>query len=559
MTSSLRKTAGGLFLSVLSFAALQGCGGGSGDDDSGLKKLLCGSPLAKGILTVGLNVLATELALGELQQQGILAENVSSDDGVKTLLNTALEKVVDPKVLSVSSVTSAFEGDSVKVLKLGGTFAPAFGIASGLLKKAVGVGDSSAQGSESSNLFKFVLEGYKVVAARHFFDFDQFEDFQKMTAPSVSFLASTAQPNAQQWHLKQTRFDDAVKILNNTTKEVKVAVIDTGVDSEHPDLKDVMLPGYNAIDGSSNTNDKNGHGTHCAGIIAAQGNSGTKAALGVAARGNVKIVPIKVLGDDGSGSSEAIDKGIRWAVEKAKVDVISMSLGGGLEYTDVKKAGGLDNPILKEAIAKGVIVIVAAGNENCPLGGKCELPGFLTSTSFKEYTVVPCAYEGTLCVGATDPDETLAEYSNFSSGKSSGFRTKADVNAPGTKIYSTWPRDKGSYKAISGTSMATPYVAGVAALLKANAPEGTAVNQEFVRNALSKGLVSEDSAKKKSGTGRVDLYATAYEFSKSTLQKTPSTGEPSLKPEPQKGVPSDKGSGGEGGAFSSVWDLLCAL
>jgi subtilisin family serine protease len=136
------------------------------------------------------------------------------------------------------------------------------------------------------------------------------------------------------------------------------------------------------------------------------------------------------------------------------------------------------------------------------------------------------------------------------------------VNAPGSRIYSTWPvsLSKGGdpYRAISGTSMATPYVAGVAALLKANAKDPKDVDQEFVRAYLSKGLVDEPTAKKKSGTGRVDLYGTAYAYSRDYLKSSlagavPPSGEPKAVDVP--GLPAEEG----GGAVGNVWDLLCAL
>ena len=204
---------------------------------------------------------------------------------------------------------------------------------------------------------------------------------------------------------------------------------------------------------------------------------------------------------------------------------------------------------------------MAAGNEGCPLGGACELPGFLTTRAFEEYTVVPCAYEGTLCVGATDPDETLAKYSNFSSKKSAAYRTRADVNAPGSRIYSTWPLDQGGpYKVISGTSMATPYVAGVAALLKANALDPKDVDQAFVKSYLDKGLVNQAEAKAKSQTGRVDLYGTAFAYSKDYLKETRTDltaprGLPKVVDTP--GLPAEETGGGS--AIGTVWGLLCAL
>jgi|GEM_PF-608352 len=538
-------------------AALVSCGSSGGGAGDALRGVLCGSGHVKGVMTAGVNLdlLATLTAPG--------GGSATTDKGLQSLLNSALGKVVDTKLLNVASVTSAVPGDSVRFLKLGGTYGTGFGVATSLIA-------SAAKKSPSlKGVFKFLYEGYQVAATRTF-DESAMSGFRAVSSPfgpmgggvDGGFFAQTAaSPEKRQWALEQTDYAGALKVFSNTTREVRVAVLDTGVDKDHPDLKDVLEQGYNAVDGSSRTDDDNGHGTHCAGVIAAQA-KGSGAPLGVAARANVKIIPVKVLGGDGSGSSDAIEKGIRWAVKVAKADVISLSLGGGLEYTDAKREGGLDNAIIDDAIASGTIVVVAAGNESCPLGGKCEQPGILTSRKFNEYTVVPCAYKGTVCVGATDPDEKLASYSNYSSQKSASYRTRADVNAPGTKIYSTWPLDKGGpYKAISGTSMATPYVAGVAALLKANAKDPKDVNQEFVRSYLNKGLVYQSDVKNKTGTGRVDLYGTAYAFSKEYLQdprtdlKSPPTA-PNGVTTPD--LPDAEGGGGLG-AVGTVWDLLCAV
>lgn len=569
-------------LAVLSgFSALfllQGCGSDSGREAvDAVRKVLCGTGHARGVLTVGLDLSVLE---GLVAPNG---QNAKSDAGFQSLLNSALATVVKPEDLTVSSVSAAIPGDSIRFLKLGGTFGAGFGVATRALSLA------AKESSSLSKVFRFIREGY-VVGQFDTFDESLASEFENETrrfsGPELFFTPASAlntsqavlghlpevgralvaspgaTANEKQWALEQTDFEAASKVFQNTTREVRVAVIDTGVDAEHPDLKDVLLPGYNAIDGSSRTDDDNGHGTHCAGIIASQAKGGANAPLGVAARANVKILPVKVLSKDGAGSSDAIEKGIRWAVKQGKADVVSLSLGGGLEFDTVKRNGGLANQVIKEALDAGVVVVVAAGNEGCPLGGNCKLPGFLTSQTFKEYTVVPCAYEGTLCVGATDPSEALASYSNFSSRKSGvAYRTQADVNAPGSKIYSTWPLDAGGpYKAISGTSMATPYVAGVAALLKANAKNPADVNQVFVREYLAKGLVSPEEAKKKSGTGRVDLYGTAYAFSKDYLKETrsdlkPPSGKPNGITTPS--LP-DEPTGGTT-PIGTVWSLLCAL
>ena len=166
----------------------------------------------------------------------------------------------------------------------------------------------------------------------------------------------------------QTRYTEAITSLKtiipavNPIKIVRVAVLDTGIDVDHPDLKAVIDRNlaYNALIGkvgASEVDDKQGHGTHVAGIIAGQdkGKSLGMAAnlLGVAGEffNNIRIVPIKVLGDDGTGSTAAMKRGIRWAT-KNNIEVISMSLGSGSNY-DCLKDQDLKDPVIQEAIDNG--------------------------------------------------------------------------------------------------------------------------------------------------------------------------------------------------------------
>ncbi len=514
------------------------CNKGSGNF-APIKEILCADPQSRGGLTVGLNLETLKLLsaiLGTDKDQNINSASVLSDDLVLKTLNQALiTSGVKPEILNILSVSSVVPGDTVRFLKIGGDYAPGFGVAARLFKAI------ASQSPQMQNLFQFIHESVRVSMADAIFSSQQ-----KAVSP-------------KQWALKQTDFAQAQTIVGRPSREVIVAVIDTGVDLSHPDLKNVLVPGYNFVDNNETPQDGNGHGTHCAGIIAAQGLSGPDAPFGVASGVNVKIMPIKVLSDNGSGSTQNIEKGIRWAVAH-NADVISMSLGGGLEYSDAKSAGGLNNEIVNDAIAKGTVVVVAAGNEKCPLGGKCTEPNGFFSSKFEEYTVLPCSYEGTICVGATDYDENLAAYSNYSSQKTNtNYRTHADVNAPGTNIWSTWPTKlNGPYKAISGTSMATPYVAGVAAILKAQSTATEPVSQQIVLQYLRKGAVQWAPAVQKSEAGRVDLYRTAAYFGREYLKRTdiPEPGISAPKPLPQPEIPGDNG---KSLPLNSLWDFLCAV
>jgi thermitase len=227
-----------------------------------------------------------------------------------------------------------------------------------------------------------------------------------------------------------------------------IAIADTGVDYNHPDLTDKLLRdssdkviGYNAVNDSDNANDDHFHGTHCAGIAAASVNNEIGIA-GVAgwnplnsdAQSFIKIMPIKVLGADGSGSDFGVANGIIWAADHG-AKVVSLSLGGfGYSQT------------LADAVAyarrKDVNIVAAAGNS-------------ATNSLF-----FPAAYSGVISVGATDRTDTLASFSNYGSW--------VKVAAPGVGIYSTFPG--GGYEYLSGTSMSCPHVAGEAALLRAQNP-----------------------------------------------------------------------------------------
>ena len=216
-------------------------------------------------------------------------------------------------------------------------------------------------------------------------------------------------------------------------KGVVVAVLDTGCDSEHRDLKPQILKAMDFTASRSGTSDINGHGSHCAGVVlAAENQTGM---VGVAPE--ARLLVGKVLGDKGSGSSSGIARGIDWAVSEG-ADVISMSLGGPAPDPYTQAA-------VKRAAEAGVIVCAAAGNEG-PRPGTVGYPG---------------GYPECVCVGAVDEGLNTA-----------GFSSRGNqllVAAPGVNIRSCYPGDR--FATMSGTSMATPYVAGVAALWCAAHPE----------------------------------------------------------------------------------------
>lgn len=235
-----------------------------------------------------------------------------------------------------------------------------------------------------------------------------------------------------------------------TGKGVKVAVIDTGA-ATHSDLS--ITGGTNVISGATTTSfsDDNGHGTHVAGIIGAKGiNGGVK---GVAP--DASIYAVKALDSSGSGYTSDIISGIDWAIEN-KMDIVSMSLGSSQSDTSLQNA-------VDTAYNSGILVVAAAGNDGNADG---------TGTNV-EY---PANYSSVIAVGAVDSTNTRAYFSSTGS--------KVEVSAPGVNITSTYLN--GSYAQMSGTSMATPFVAGDLALLKQKYPSYTNVQ---LRNLLDSNIV----------------------------------------------------------------------
>ncbi|BEL03555.1 hypothetical protein Q0Z83_017460 [Actinoplanes sichuanensis] len=271
----------------------------------------------------------------------------------------------------------------------------------------------------------------------------------EVDAPMYAYEAPTGtDPNrAQQWSLTKLKADDAWK--KSTGTGVTVAVIDSGVDSRHPDLAANVLSGYDATtDTAGPTTDAHGHGTHVAGTIAAVTGNG----VGVAGMApNVKILPVKVLGANGSGNMSDAAEGIIWATDHG-AQILNMSLGSTQKVTAVTNA-------INYARSKGVTVIAAMGNSR-------------TSGSPTSY---PAADTGVIGVAATDANDRIATYSTAG--------TYADVAAPGTNILSTYPTSRGGYKTMSGTSMASPHVAAVAALLKSVDP---ALTPDQIETTLEK-------------------------------------------------------------------------
>jgi subtilisin len=232
-----------------------------------------------------------------------------------------------------------------------------------------------------------------------------------------------------------------------------VAVIDTGIDTDHPDLN--VAGGVNCSSGPS-FEDGNGHGTHVAGTIGATDD--TTGVVGVAP--GVPLYAVRVLNNAGSGSWASVICGVDWVAANTAstgIKVANMSLGGSGSDGNCSD-GGLREAICS-ATGAGVTFVVAAGNSGTNLSGfvPATYPEVLTVTAVADFNGTPGGGAAATC--RSDVDDTYADFSNFAMSAEDIGHT---IAAPGVCILSTWKRD--GYNTISGTSMASPHVAGTAAL-----------------------------------------------------------------------------------------------
>jgi thermitase len=241
--------------------------------------------------------------------------------------------------------------------------------------------------------------------------------------------------------------------------DVIIAIIDTGVQLNHPDLESKLVPGYNFSENNNNADDYHGHGTHCAGIAAAATNNG----VGVAGIGfNSRIMPIKIFPN---ATISAVTGAVTFAADNG-AKVLSMSYGGYF-YSQT------EFDALEYASNKGCVLVAGAGNDNV------------------DERFYPAAYNHVIAVGSTNQQDQKSDFSQFGNW--------VDVAAPGSNIYSTMRGSTYSYS--SGTSMSTPQVAGLAALIVAQA--GLDIEPAEVRNIIES---STDPVGNWVKTGRVNAY-----------------------------------------------------
>lgn len=249
---------------------------------------------------------------------------------------------------------------------------------------------------------------------------DAFHDTGETLVPNDTYF------NGYQWNM--TKIDGpGAWFVTQGGSGTRIAILDTGIKSSHEDLSGKVVASKNFTT-SKTVDDKYGHGTHVAGIAAAVTNNG-KGVAGVGFK--CSLMNGKVLGDNGSGQWSWIASGIIWAADNG-AKVINMSLGGSSGSQAISDA-------VDYAWNNGVVVVAAAGNE------ETDAPSY------------PAFYSNVIAVAATDQNDNRASFSNFGSW--------VDVAAPGVSILSSYIRYRPPYVFMSGTSMASPHVAGLAGLL----------------------------------------------------------------------------------------------
>jgi subtilisin family serine protease len=293
--------------------------------------------------------------------------------------------------------------------------------------------------------------------------------------------AAAADPRrGEQWNLDLSEADGARGVT--TGAGAVVAVIDSGVQADHPDLAGRIGQGYDEVQNDGTPQDGDGHGTHVMGIVGAATGNG----VGVeSVAPGATLMPIRVLGDDGAGSLDDVARGIDFARTHG-AHVINLSLGSEVPLVGAAEGDAVDAAI-RRALAAGIVVVAAAGNNGVPI---CEQPA---------------AGDGLLCVGAVDKRRRRSFFSSFGSGLGlvgPGGSGGASLGMAGEDVLSTFAGS--GYRELAGTSQAAPHVAGVAALLVALGVRGQAAVKRLRATATDLGTPGEDT---EYGAGLVNARA----------------------------------------------------
>ena len=282
----------------------------------------------------------------------------------------------------------------------------------------------------------------------------------------ASALGASDPLRPQQWNLDMVESDAAHAAARGNG--AIVAVVDSGVNANHPDLGGRLLGGHDFVDDDGSPQDGDGHGTHVTGIVAANDGNGT--GVSSVAPG-ARVLPVRVLDDTGAGDSSDVAAGIDYAVG-AGAQVINLSLGSEVPLIG---ASSEFSAAIDRALDRGVVVVAASGNNGLPA---CEQPS---------------AQGRLLCVGAVDRRGMRSFFSSFGQGLglvAPGGSGASAVTNTGEDVLSTW-RD-GGYEELAGTSQAAPHVAGVAALLVSKGLRGQAVANRILATAKDAGPAGPD-------------------------------------------------------------------
>lgn len=289
-------------------------------------------------------------------------------------------------------------------------------------------------------------------------------DQLKAAGPGDAAEPSFSDNDSFTWGLQATQ----ASVSSQTGADIAVAILDTGFDLEHPDFAGRAIVSQSFVDGQP-VQDGNGHGTHCVGTACGPQDPPGSRRYGVAPLATIYVG--KVLNDQGAGTDSEILAGIDWALAN-NVHVISMSLGA-----DVQEVSQTYETVGRRALDAGTLIVAAAGNNAERSAGNVGFVG------------VPANSPSIMAIGAVDSDLQIADFSARSSTVEGG---KVDLAAPGVAVYSSWTMPE-RYRSIAGTSMATPHVAGVAALFsQAGAIRGAELWAKLTQTALPLSLESAD-------------------------------------------------------------------
>nr|MDJ0595166.1 S8 family serine peptidase [Pleurocapsa sp. MO_226.B13] len=320
---------------------------------------------------------------------------------------------------------------------------------------------SQLQSGETTEVSRNYLEGYRDAV-------NQLIDKLIVTEPAAVAAVAALAETAATWGLRETRVLESPY----SGSGIRVAVLDTGMDLEHPDFVGRTIVSKSFIRGVASAQDGNGHGTHCIGTACGSLTPSILPRYGIAYESEIYVG--KVLGDGGSGSSFGIVEGIEWAIEQ-NCPVISMSLGSNV------RRGQRFEPFYERvgdrALDAGSLIVAAAGNSSRrhlriinPVGSPANCPSFMA-------------------VAALDSRMQIARFSDAGINPDGG---EVDIAAAGVDVYSSYPMPT-RYDRLNGTSMATPHVAGIAALYaQATGSRGQALWNLLIRNARRLTLPSRD-------------------------------------------------------------------